>query len=181
MGKVKGIALINAVKVLRMKKDEARKLLPERLHGYLEERILISSWYPEEDLLEILRTLAKLIPDPGMDIFEFMGRMSAAADLGGVYAHLVREGGPAATLRRTAITWEHYHDTGKEKVVEFADDHVVIEISEYAHPSREVCGSTKGWFHELVKLAGGKGIGVVHSKCVLDGATACRFEARWTP
>jgi len=180
MGKVKGISLINAVKVLRMKKDEARKLLPERLHGYLEKRILVSSWYPEEDLLAIMRALAKLTPDPGMDIYEFMGRILARSDLGGVYALLLREGDPATTLRRTAITWEHYHDTGKEVLVESGDNHAAIEISDYDTPSRESCGTIKGWIHELVVMAGGKDICVVHKKCVLDGAKACRFEVTWS-
>ncbi len=180
MGKAKGTTLINAVKALRLKKDEARAALPERLHGYLEERILVSSWYPEEDLLAILRALAKVMPSPGMDIYEFMGRILARTDLGGVYALLLRKGDPAATLRRTAITWEHYHDTGKEVVVESGDNHAAIEISGYDSPSRETCGSVKGYIHEKVAMAGGKEIRVVHNKCVLDGVSACRFEVTWT-
>ena len=180
MAKAKGTTLINAVKLIRMKKEEARKLLPERLHRYLAERILVSSWYPEEDLLEILRTLAKLLPDPGMDIFEFMGRTSAHTDLGSVYALLVREGDPAATLRRSAITWENYHDTGKEEVIESDDSHTVIEIHGYANPSREICKTVKGWMHAMVMRAGGKDIDVDHMQCVLDGAPSCRFKAIWT-
>jgi len=180
MGKAKGTTLINAVKALRMKKDLARTVLPEHLHRYLEERIMASSWYPEEDLFEILRALTKVLPDPGMDVYEFMGRLSARADLGGTYAHLIRQGDPATTLRRASISWDLYHDTGKEEVVESGDNYVVTEISGYAHPSREICLTGKGWIRELVTLAGGKEIRVVHEKCVLDGASACRFKVTWT-
>ena len=180
MGKAKGTTLISAVKALRLKKEEAKKFLPEHLHRYLQERILVSSWYPEEDLFEILRALAKITPDPGMDIYEFMGRILARTDLGGVYATLLREGDPAATLRRTAVTWRHYHDTGKEEVVESGGNHAVIEISGYDFPSRESCGSVKGYIHDKVAMAGGKEIYVVHEKCVLDGASACRFKVIWT-
>jgi hypothetical protein len=181
MGKAKGTSLIRAVKALRANKDAARKALPERLHNYLEERILVSSWYPEEDALEILRAIAKITPDPGMDIFEFMGRVSARADLEGVYAPLLRQGDPRTTLRRTAVTWEHYHDTGKEKLVESGENRIVVDITGYDHPSREVCRTTKGWLQELITMAGGKDVRVVHEQCVLDGADACRFEATWAP
>ncbi len=180
MGKAKGISLINAVKTLRLKKDAARAVLPEHLHKYLEERVLVSSWYPEEDLLAILRALAKILPDPGMDIYEFMGRILARTNLEGAYALLLCEGDPAATLRRTAITWEHYHDTGKEVVVESGDNHAAIEISDHDTPSRESCGTVKGYIHEKVAMAGGKDICVVHKKCVLAGASACRFEVTWS-
>ena len=180
MGKIKGLAMINAIKVLRLKKDEVRKLLPERLHVYLEERVMPSSWYPEEDHWELLRALAKVLPDPGMDVYEYMGLISARADLGGVYAHLIREGDPATTLRRATFTWGLYHDTGKKEVVEFGDDYVVSEISGFENSSRESCSTVKGWNAELAKMAGGKNVEVVHSKCVLDGASACRFEVKWT-
>ncbi len=183
MGKAKGTTMIQAVKVLRLKKDEARKVLPEHLHRYLDlERILASSWYPEEDYLAILRALAKVSPDPGMDIYEFMGLVWARIDLGrrGIYAHLIRRGDPATTLRRTSVVWGLYHDTGKEEVVESGDNYVVTEIFGYKHPSREVCSIVKGWNAELSTLAGGKEVRVDHERCVLAGASACRFKVTWT-
>ena len=180
MGKIKGVAVINVVKVLRMKKDEARKLLPEHLHGYLEDRVMPSSWYPEEENWELLRALARLLPDPGMDIYEYMGLITARSDLGGVYAHLIRQGDPATTLRRATFTWGLYHDTGKKEVIESGDDYVISEIAGFENPCRESCGTTKGWNAELAKMAGGKNVEVTHTKCVLDGASACRFEVRWT-
>jgi hypothetical protein len=181
MGKAKGTTLVNAVKALRLKKEEARRFLPERLHGYLEGRVLVSSWYPEEDLLEILRALARVLPSPGIDIFEFMGRVSARTDLGGVYAPLLREGDPGGTLRRGVVVWRSYHDTGKHEVVEAREDFAAFTLSGFDHPSREICGTIVGWNHELVTLAGGKDARVVHTACVLDGAAECWFEVRWTP
>jgi hypothetical protein len=180
MGKAKGIAIINAVKALRQKKDAARAALPKELHRYLKERVLISSWYPEEDFLAILRALAKVMPDPGTNPYEYMGRLSARADLASVYAHLIRQGDPAATLRRTSVTWGLYHDTGKQEVVESGDNYVVTEISGYGLPSRESCGTVKGWNVELAEQAGGRNVKAIHEECVLDGAKACRFKVSWT-
>lgn len=181
MGKAKGASLLPMIKYLRRNREAAASLLPEEMHRYLKERILISSWYPEEDFLAILRCLGKIIPDPGMDVYEFMGRISARVDLGGVYAHLVRQGDPAATLRRTAIIWGLYHDTGKEEVVEEGPDFVVTQIIGFESPSRESCGTVKGWNAELAAMAGGKDVTAAHRECVLDGAPACRFEVRWRP
>jgi hypothetical protein len=180
MGKAKGTTLINAVKVLRSDKDAARAALPEHLHKYLENRILPFSWYPEEDVLAILRALAKLIPNPEMDIYEFMGRTLARTDLEGVYAHLLHPGDPRSSLHETAIIWGLYHDTGREVVVDSGDNSVVTEISGYKHPSRETCRVVAGWNAELAVMAGGKNVKAVHKECVLDGAKACRFEVSWT-
>ncbi len=180
MGKVKGISLINAIKTLRANKDAARKALPEHLRSYLDERIVISSWYPGEDQIEILRALAKILPNPGMDVYEFMGREAARADLGGVYAHLLRKGDPAATLRKAAIIWQNYYDSGKEEVVVARDGYVAIELSGFGNPARESCRRIKGYNYELAVMAGGKDVRVDHTQCVLDGAKACRFEVNWT-
>jgi hypothetical protein len=180
MGKAKGTTIINAIKTLRENKEAAWKALPEHLRWYLDQRILVSSWYPDEDVLEILRALAKVLPDPGMDVYEFMGRRSARADLGGVYSHLLRPGDPAATMRRAAILWTNYHDSGKEEVVAAGNNYAALELSGYDHPSREGCKTLVGWNYELAVMAGGKDVRVVHAWCVLDGAKACRFEVTWT-
>ncbi len=180
MAKAKGTALINAVKALRALREEARRVLPEHLHWYLNQRILLSSWYPEEDFVQLLRALARLIPDTGMDPYEYMGRFVARVDLAGVYAHLIRKGDPVTTLRRTSVIWGLYHDTGKEEVVDAGENHIVTQISGFEHPSRESCGTVRGWNAELAVMAGAKNVKIVHSECVLDGASACRFEMSWS-
>jgi hypothetical protein len=179
VGKAKGSAMLSAIKALRLKKEEARKALPPELHVYLEDRILVSLWYPEEHFVEILRALARVIPDQGMNVYEFMGRISAQVDLKGIYAHLVRHGDPALTLRRTAVIWGLYHDTGKEEVIESGTDYVVTQITGFENPSRESCGTVVGWNAELASIAGGKDVTAAHTACVLDGASACKYEVRW--
>ena len=62
MARAKGTALIGAVKMLRKRKDEARALLPEALHRYLSVSVLPASWYPEEDLLKLIRALLEIMP-----------------------------------------------------------------------------------------------------------------------
>jgi hypothetical protein len=116
-----------------------------------------------------------------MDIYEYMGLVTARSHLGSLYSHLIREGDPATTLRRATFTWGLYHDTGKKEVIESGDDYVISQISGFEYPSRENCGTTIGWNAELARMAGGKNVKATHTECVLDGAKACRFEVRWTP
>ena len=77
MGKVKGSILAKVVKALRAAGEEAREQVPENLRHYLEGRILSTTWHDEQDYLELISVLAELLPDPGMDVWEFMGRDSA--------------------------------------------------------------------------------------------------------
>ncbi|MFI5315367.1 MAG: hypothetical protein ACHQ6T_06690, partial [Myxococcota bacterium] len=64
MGRVKGIAILDAVKFLRARRDEALEVLPPRIHSYLDGQVGTSMWYPEADLVELIRGVAKLLPSP---------------------------------------------------------------------------------------------------------------------
>src|SRR4051794_14322096 len=90
-GRVKGVNMLTAVKALRSNRKRAAEILPPPLHRYLEERVLVSSWYPEEDLLALLRALGSMLP-PAPDPFAFMGRHTAREHLSGIYRGHVRPG-----------------------------------------------------------------------------------------
>jgi len=54
LAKAKGTVLVDIVKALRKNKERSRTLLPAKLLHYLDERIVIASWYPLEDYVELL-------------------------------------------------------------------------------------------------------------------------------
>ena len=83
MARAKGASLLGAVKWLRHDREAALRALPARLHPYLDARIQVASWYPEEDLLELIRALARILPANGADVYEQMGRFSARDQLAG--------------------------------------------------------------------------------------------------
>ena len=58
MPNAKGTVVVEAVKALLTHGDRARVYLPPKLFPYLEQRIVLASWYPLEDFAELLRTLA---------------------------------------------------------------------------------------------------------------------------
>ena len=62
MSKAKGTTLVALVKFLRSQRERALAALPPSLHAYLDERIQASSWYPEADLLSLIRVMVAMIP-----------------------------------------------------------------------------------------------------------------------
>jgi hypothetical protein len=177
--KVKGTNMLSAVKALRAGRESARAVLPTRLHHYLEERILVSSWYPESDLMGLLATLGKLMP-AGNDPFVFMGRTTAREHLAGVYRAHVRPGDLERTLRSGALLWRNYHDTG-ELTTEFdAPFQAIVRLRDFAATSREFCRLLTGYFTELLDQAGGKTVNVKKLACTLDLAPDCQWRLTWS-
>jgi hypothetical protein len=178
--KVKGTNMLSAVKALRVAREQARAALPPRLHHYLEERILVSSWYPEMDMMELLTALGRLMPPGGGDPFVFMGRSTAREHLAGVYRAHVRAGDVERTLRSGATLWRNYHDTGTLSVELDGERQAIVRLRDFAATSREFCRILTGYFTELVDQAGGKDVAVTKLDCSIDLAPDCRWRVSWT-
>src|SRR6478672_3107837 len=124
MPNVKGSNVVAAVKMLRAHRDRAVALLPPRYHHYLDERILVASWYPEGDQIELLRAVSFLLPgtpDPWM----VMGRTTARGDL-------------KDTLRAASSLWQTFHDTGELKITLEAPNQALAVLRGYAVGAREM-------------------------------------------
>ena len=89
MAKVKGSALVEVVKFLRSQGEAGRRATPEAQRHYLEERVLPASWYPEQDLLVLLRAMVQFLPGDRESALANAGRFSARTHSEGVYAHLL--------------------------------------------------------------------------------------------
>src|SRR5262245_9811271 len=108
MAKAKGTIVVGIVKFLRKHKQEALRVLsPELLH-YLSERIILSAWYPEADLLALIRARLTFHAGPKREILEAMGRLTVQTHHEGIYAHLLARGGSATS---TPALWSSQHDT----------------------------------------------------------------------
>jgi len=178
--KVKGTNMLSAVKALRTAREQARAVLAPRLHHYLEERILVSSWYPELDLMSLLAALGKLIPAGSGDPFVFMGRATAREHLAGIYRGHVRSGDVERTLRSGITLWRTYHDTGTLTVELDTPRQADIRLRDFAAPSREFCRLLTGYFTELVDQAGGQNVTVTKLDCAIDLAPACYWHLTWS-
>jgi hypothetical protein len=179
VAKAKGTIVVPTVRFLRTRREEARSRLPERLHPYLDETLQTGQWYPEEDFLELLRTMAAMMPGSGTGLYEQLGRAAAAEHLAGIYRHLRIEGSDALGLaRRSFALWSTMHDTGRLRTVDGGSDGATFLLEDYAHPSREMCATVTGYFTEALRAAG-LDAALRKTACVLDGASECAWRATW--
>jgi predicted hydrocarbon binding protein len=176
----KGTTLIDLVKFLRTRRDDARALLPAPLHHYLDEHISVAAWYPEEEAIELIRVLAKLMPGSREEALAQIGRLNARIHLEGTYAHLLA-GARLSTLPVRAVAlWRSMHDTGDLRL-QVEDDHADARLSGYGHPTPEMCIIIGTYVCEAFELAGARDAKVDERACCRAGAPACEWRIAWTP
>ena len=178
--KTKGTNLVDMVRFLRKQRDAARSLLPERLHHYLDEQLNVSAWYPEKDMIGLVRALAKLLPSGGEDPLVQIGRLNARMHLQGTYEHLIADARPAALPVRAVALWRSMHDTGEFKL-SVENDHAEARLAGYGYPSAEMCTMLGAYLLELFELAGVKSPRAVERTCCRNGAPECRWRIEWLP
>jgi len=178
MAKAKGTTLLSLVKLLRSQRERTLALLPPALHGYLDDRIHASNWYPEADLLALLRAAIELIPGSREANLDRMGAAVAREHLEGVYEHL-RSEDPATLVRRSLALWGSQHDTGSFRVEMEGSGRALYEVRDYGLPSREMCSILKAYFAEYLRASGWRGVTVRKQTCVLDHADACAWIVTW--
>jgi hypothetical protein len=178
MPSVKGSNVLGAVKMLRANRERAEKLLAPQHHHYLHERIMVASWYPEADQLELLRAVAAMLPlapDPWMT----MGRIAARGDLSSLYSYLVRPGDLKDTLRAATALWQTFHDTGELKIVLEAPGRAIATVRNYGASTREMCRVIGGYVTEVATVAGARDVATSKLSCTHDGAPQCSWRMIW--
>lgn len=157
MAKVKGTGFLHVVKALRVRRDHVEPLLPERLRHYLEQKILVASWYPAEDLMGLLRTLVHFVPKGTADAWWWMGEQSARIDLVEVYSAMVQKGNAWATLQRLPRLWRLYHDSGKVEVGMAGSTRAQVILSEFSMAEEDFSHLISGYMREVLRTAGSEG------------------------
>lgn len=181
MAKAKGTAILGLVRFLRKHRDAALAALPAGQHHYLDERVHVSVWYPEEDLLVLARAVAGMLPATGGDPYEGMGRVSAQDHLEGAYAHLFRGmDDPLAMPARAFALWASMHDSGRLDTTVEPPDAVRVELVEFALPSREMCRIVGGYLAETLRIVGFAAPRAVQLACRLDGAASCAWRCSFS-
>jgi hypothetical protein len=177
MGRVKGITILDAVKFLRARREEALEVLPPEMHGYLDDSITQSMWYPEKDMVELIRSVAKLLPGPVDRALVMMGERSARQQTM-VYGDLLRG---VQSNSRTFALWSTQHDTGEMRSMLEAPNRVRLELVGYEDTSREMCLVLGGYLAGTLAINGITDASVQKLGCRLWGDTMCTWRATWTP
>jgi hypothetical protein len=172
MPSVKGTILVPLIKALRARREDARAALPRELHHYLEERVLLTAWYPEHEHLTMLRVLGKLL---SLNSYVTMGTVLAQFELNGVYRAQLHEGDAMRTIRGFTQFWPINHDTGTIEIVE-RDGGASVILSGYVIIAREICEIISGYVEEAVRMAIGRAPQVSHARCRANHAATCVWE-----
>jgi len=160
MARIQGIGILSVVKALRIERGTATKLLPESLRHYLYDTISIDAWYPEDDGFELLRALARLVPETGADVWEAFGRQRAEADLVEIYPSPIERGDPLGGLQRLEQVWRRFHDTGRTVVERLAPRKARIELHDYQFNGDELGRLLRGYVTRALHLSGAVGVEV---------------------
>lgn len=177
MGRVKGITILDAVKFLRSRREESLAVLPEELHRYLDDQVVASLWYPETDMVELIRATAKLLPGPMDRALMMMGERSARAQTV-VYGDLIRG---IQSNSRTFALWSTQHDTGELRSSMEAPNRVRLELVGFEDTSREFCLLLNGYLAGTLAINGVTDATVEKLSCRLWGDQLCAWRGSWTP
>lgn len=168
---VKGSLLVGAVRAARAVRDEVRPHLDPTLHHYLEDQVEVLKWYPEADLLGIVRALLAANPEGREAALYGMGRWAVNDHAEGVYKR---------TLSRDEVQmvtiWASQHDTG-EATQSRDGGRYVFELRDYGHPSPEMCTLITGYLDGVLERSGKPYGPTRKAACVHDGGDLCRWEA----
>jgi hypothetical protein len=176
LAKAKGTVVVDLVKALRKNKPKALTLLPAKLHHYLEERIVIASWYPLEDYIALLRAAGQVLSrDAGPSVYQTMGRSAARSHMAGTYSRFKDK----ANRQATFTLLSSMYDSGEMKVVDRAPGRAALEYHGFALPTREVCDTFTGYNLERMTLLGFDNPTVHHVSCRANGEPSCRWELEW--
>jgi hypothetical protein len=178
---VKGGGFLSAVKALRTYRDTVLLRLAPELHHYLDERILPAGWYSEYDLLALVKVLTTVFPIPhGAEPWETCGRLTAQADLAGIYRAFLRAGEPGATLESVANHWRTYHDTGDMLFAAESDSAARITLRQYAIIDADMCRLNGGYLTGILIAAGAKNVRMVKLECRAAAAAQCVWRLSWS-
>lgn len=175
MGNAKGMTLLEAVKFLRARRDEAEAVISPKLHWYLDGQIRPSGWYPEADLVELIRACARLLPGDPDRVLELMGELSVRSQTE-IYSDLLLGG---TSTSRVFALWKTQHDTGEMVMTPESPERMRIELVDFADPTREFCLLLRGYFKGVVVINGGTDPAVEKVSCRIWGDESCVWRASW--
>ena len=156
--KIKGIAMMDAIAALKRREDEAREQLPAHLHHYLDDSILVSSWYPEVDHQAMMALIAEIYADRSKDVWFWMGQATASHALGNLYKAMVQQGEPITTLKRIPKLWRLYRTVGHVKVQTIGTTKGLVRLYDYPFLTPNFSRLLAGYLSEAITISGGSNV-----------------------
>ncbi len=180
MAKVKGTAILGAIKRLRMHKKRALELLPPEFHHYLHERIVAASWYPEELFAPLLRANLELSGLPFEKGCDRLGVLAAQEHYKVWYGKQLNMPDSRTLMLRMPSLWSAQHDTGQYNLFIESPTTGRFELKNFDFPSRELCLIILAYTREFLRLMGLGDVSASEASCVLKGDEYCSWRLEWT-
>jgi uncharacterized protein (TIGR02265 family) len=150
----KGQNLVLLVKMLRSARREGRlhHLEPD-VARLLEERVIMTSWYPFEHFAKLLVVAHQRLADGTEEAARKMGDMAASEMLLGMHKSFLAQGDPSRTLAALERVWPRYFNFGALRVHPGMSGARVV-IGGYGDMTSTHGNVLAGWARTAVGLSG---------------------------
>ena len=185
MTKVKGVALLSRIQMLRDKfgqtaYEQVMQNVTESTRNLLTGGgILSSSWYDADSFKDLNQTIFRTLKANEPKVMEKLGEYTAELSLSTIHKVKVKENAPDETLKRVPGLWGAFHDTGDIEIITNGPGDITMTMKNYGLPHKEFCSNLLGWARKLIELSGGHNVDAVEEKCVTKGDEACVMHITW--
>ena len=181
--KLKGIGVIHLTECIQKSYgDEGWRHVLE--HVSPETRRMLESpvaweWYPVRQVVEAECAVLERFHGGDCTRAFVFGEYSLQQSIHNVYRVLFRLLETGFLVKKSAQLWRTFIDQGSLQVEQLDSKRIRLRVCDFdpVHPA--YCHDLRGSFHASLAACGAKTPEVVHTECVLSGAPACLFEARW--
>lgn len=150
----KGQNLLLLVKMLRTARRAGRlEKLDQNIAAMLEERILITSWYPFDHFVKMLGVAHHRLADGSDEAARKMGDIAASEMFLGLHKSFLSPGDPGRTLYSLERMWGRYFDFGS-LVVHPEVSGARVVISGYEDMGRTHGNLLLGWARTAIAMSG---------------------------
>jgi hypothetical protein len=146
--------MVLLVKMLRAARKAGRlENVDDDVVRLLDERVIITSWYPFEHFIKLLIVAHQRIGDGSDEAARKMGDMAAAEMLLGVHKSFLSPGDPLRTLVALERVWGRYFDFGT-LVVHREVSGARVVIANYEDMMQTHGNLLVGWARTAVSMSG---------------------------
>lgn len=96
-----------------------------------------------------------------------------------LYSGLIKKPSPLGFLTQQTSLFHLYYRPGDMVLVEESSGRAVVRLVGFEPADPLFCRRLSGGWLAALKIAGGKSVQCVHSRCSLDGDLFCEWELRW--
>lgn len=155
--RAKGTNVVLLAKTVRaaMKGGLELDLTPQE-RVMLDERLIISDWYPYERFAMLLRICHEQIMSGSVDNAVQMGEIAGQSLLSGVHASFVRKGDVLRTLKTLPRQWKRYFDFGDFHMEPIDDHSARMRLTGYDFMPEVHGQMIVGWVWASVRASGGE-------------------------